>query len=200
MRYCVLCDDGSWRDLFQDQQVHLLDPDAPHDVQDDDILFDLRDEAWDLPRYQRYKTPVFIAAVIGTLKARQAPPHIIRINAWPGMLSRPAIEAAADPQVRSAAEGILAGLNKKLAWVEDITGMVSPRVITMIINEACFAWEDGVSNRESIDEAMKLGTNYPKGPFEWAETLGWQRVRQLQQALAAGGAAYSSSKTLSGHG
>ncbi len=47
-------------------------------------------------------------------------------------------------------------------------GFIFPRTIVQIINEACFALEEGVATKEDIDRAMKFGVNYPMGPFEWA--------------------------------
>ncbi len=67
--------------------------------------------------------------------------------------------------------------------VEDRVGMVAPRVICMIINEAFFTVEEGTSDRESIDLAMKLGTGYPQGPFEWAEKIGISHVYETLTAL-----------------
>jgi 3-hydroxybutyryl-CoA dehydrogenase len=113
------------------------------------------------------------------------------------MLTRPAVEAVGDPSIRPAAEFILANLGKTVAWVDDLVGMVSPRVIAMIINEAGFAWEEGVSQKASIDVAMRLGTNYPLGPFEWGPMIGWHRLKQLQKALAKEAGLYQPSQTLS---
>ena len=45
-------------------------------------------------------------------------------------------------------------------------GFIFPRTIVQIINEAHFALEEGVANKEDIDRAMKFGVSYPKGPFE----------------------------------
>jgi 3-hydroxybutyryl-CoA dehydrogenase len=56
-------------------------------------------------------------------------------------------------------------------------------VIASIINEAFFALQENVSTREDIDTAMKLGTNYPYGPFEWAERIGLMRIYGLLDAL-----------------
>jgi 3-hydroxybutyryl-CoA dehydrogenase len=54
---------------------------------------------------------------------------------------------------------------KKLDWkyiqVEDRVGMVTPRVIFMIINEACCTLQEGTASMKDIDTSMKLGTNYP---------------------------------------
>ncbi len=67
--------------------------------------------------------------------------------------------------------------------VDDRVGMVTPRVVCMIINEAYYTEQEGTAEREAIDHAMKLGTNYPYGPFEWATKIGIQHVYELLEAL-----------------
>lgn len=54
----------------------------------------------------------------------------------------------------------------------------------MIINEAYFAVNDEVSSKKEIDTAMKLGTNYPYGPFEWAALIGKNNILELLQKLS----------------
>ncbi len=53
----------------------------------------------------------------------------------------------------------------------------------MIINEAAFALIEANSSGEDIDEAMKKGTNYPLGPFEWAEKIGLDDVYAVLTGL-----------------
>jgi 3-hydroxybutyryl-CoA dehydrogenase len=48
-------------------------------------------------------------------------------------------------------------------------GFIFPRTIVQIINEAFFALEEKVADKEDINRAMKFGVNYPKGPFEWSQ-------------------------------
>jgi 3-hydroxybutyryl-CoA dehydrogenase len=40
-----------------------------------------------------------------------------------------------------------------------------------------------VSSKEEIDIAMKLGANYPRGPFEWASIIGLKNIYTLLKAL-----------------
>ncbi|MCH8165234.1 MAG: hypothetical protein IH889_06460, partial [Planctomycetes bacterium] len=60
---------------------------------------------------------------------------------------------------------------------------VFARILAAIINEAGWAHRDGVASEADIDIAMKLGTNYLKGPFEWAEQISGPRVAALLAAL-----------------
>lgn len=67
--------------------------------------------------------------------------------------------------------------------VADCVGLVTPRVICMIINEAYCTVEEGTATREDIDLAMKLGTNYPFGPFEWGKRIGLSNICALLEAV-----------------
>ena len=73
-------------------------------------------------------------------------------------------------------------LNTKFAVIKDQVGLITPRVICMIINEAYFAIQENIASRGDIDLAMKLGTNYPFGPFEWCERIGKKNIVRLLKA------------------
>ncbi len=77
----------------------------------------------------------------------------------------------------------LKALGSNYYFVEDRVGMVTPRVIAMIINEAYFTVQEGTASRDDIDKGMKLGTNYPYGPFEWLKEIGTIDVYELLEAL-----------------
>jgi len=74
-------------------------------------------------------------------------------------------------------------LSTEYLLVDDRVGLVTPRVICMIINEAYYTVQEGTASREDIDLAMKLGTNYPYGPFEWCDRIGLKNVYQLLEAV-----------------
>lgn len=123
--------------------------------------------------------------------------NYFRINAWNGFLSNQIIEVATDnEQTKKNAENILNELNWNFIWVPDVSGMITARVISMLINEAYFALQDEVSTKEEIDIAMKLGTNYPYGPFEWAEKIGLQKVYHLLKKLNDTSSRYEVSQLL----
>jgi 3-hydroxybutyryl-CoA dehydrogenase len=126
--------------------------------------------------------PVIVNAVITTLEELNAP--FIRINAWPGFLKRQIVEASCNSQVlREKAEAVFNCLNRKAEWVPDVPGFITSRVIAMIINEAWFALEEGISTKDEIDTAMRLGTNYPYGPFEWGDQIGLKNIYALLDKL-----------------
>lgn len=57
------------------------------------------------------------------------------------------------------------------------------RTLAAILNEAGFALDEDVASPGDIDAAMKLGTNYPRGPVEWAERIGRRTCRFLLEVL-----------------
>jgi len=126
--------------------------------------------------------PVYINQVIETLSGSAFPANVSRINGWPGFLERPLWELVSNNQENH--ERIFNLLNRKIIFVKDEPGFVSARVISMIVNEAFFSLGDKISSIEEIDEAMKLGTNYPNGPFEWADKIGVQNIYSLLERLA----------------
>lgn len=70
------------------------------------------------------------------------------------------------------ATALLQDLGYQVERVEDRVGLVQMRVLATLINEAAFAVMEGVATPADIDQAMKLGTNYPKGLLEWADEIG----------------------------
>jgi 3-hydroxybutyryl-CoA dehydrogenase len=63
---------------------------------------------------------------------------------------------------------------------------IEARILAALVNEAASAVADGVADAESVDTAMRLGTNYPHGPLEWGERIGLQHVVHTLDALHAG--------------
>ena len=57
------------------------------------------------------------------------------------------------------------------------------RLLAQLVNEACFAADEGVAAPDDIDAAMRLGLNHPRGPFEWLGELGAERVLATLDAL-----------------
>jgi 3-hydroxybutyryl-CoA dehydrogenase len=64
--------------------------------------------------------------------------------------------------------------------LERVAGPNAVEVLTRlgatIANEACFALGERVASEEDINTAMRLGYNWPIGPLEWGERLGWSHA------------------------
>jgi 3-hydroxybutyryl-CoA dehydrogenase len=147
-----------------------------------DLLFENTDEriTW-LKSLQA--SLIIINSVVTPLHHIQG--HFIRINGWTTFLKRPVVEAAAiNSLLQPKAEELLTCFGRTIEWLPDITGFITPRVVASIINEAFFTLEENVSTEAEIDTAMKLGTNYPFGPFEWGKKIGLHNIYSLLATLS----------------
>lgn len=110
--------------------------------------------------------------------------HLLGLNALPTFLQRSLWEISLfNKHSQLTAEQILHKIGIEYRWVADRVGMVTPRIIAMIINEACYTLQEQTATIKAIDKAMKLGTRYPYGPFEWADKIGIQQVYQILASL-----------------
>jgi 3-hydroxybutyryl-CoA dehydrogenase len=131
-----------------------------------------------------------------TVDLKNLPEKFVRINGWPGFLKNISIEVAGKKEQVELSEKIFSLLGKKIENVPDIKGFITGRIISMIINEAYFALEENVSTKKEIDLAMKLGTNYPYGPFEWSEKIGLKNIYTLLDLISAENSRYTPSAML----
>ncbi len=113
--------------------------------------------------------------------------RLVGIAALPGLTQHRLVELAPSPHTLSStvevAGKFFASLGKETATVEDRVGLVLPRILCQIINEALFAIQSDVATPSDIDVAMKLGTGYPLGPVEWGEKIGFDQVQAVMAAL-----------------
>ncbi|MGW5459616.1 3-hydroxyacyl-CoA dehydrogenase [Streptomyces sp. NPDC003996] len=88
--------------------------------------------------------------------------------------TRIALSASQDTSTRTLAEatGLFQALGKDVSVIGDVPGMIVARTVARIIDLAHDAVAKGVATQEDIDTAMRLGVNYPLGPFEWDRRLG----------------------------
>lgn len=95
----------------------------------------------------------------------------------------PALQSA--PEVVSAAEAFWTGLGLQCSRVADGPGLVRARIICALVNEAAAALGEGVAAAADIDTAMRLGTNYPRGPLAWGDLIGLDVVLGVMRGLQA---------------
>ncbi|MBS1611845.1 MAG: 3-hydroxyacyl-CoA dehydrogenase [Bacteroidetes bacterium] len=174
-------------------EIDYSDGDDEEDYDEYDAIFDLNfdDDFSNLEIYAGLKeTPVFVNAVKTSLnEAVYATGSKIRcrlfgINALPGFINNPTWEVSTYRKFEAPElEKLMKTMGVQYLPVEDRVGMVKPRVIFMIINEACYTLQEGTASIEDIDTSMKLGTNYPYGPFEWCDKIGITAVFETLAAL-----------------
>ena len=67
---------------------------------------------------------------------------------------------------------------------KDRAGGILPRVLAAMINEAAYMVQLGIAPIEEIDQMMRLAANFPRGPFEWADQIGLDRVLATLEELS----------------
>ena len=100
--------------------------------------------------------------------------RVLQLPAAPGTALAYALAPGASAHWQAQAPAWLAALGFSPLPVADAPGLVVARTVAMLINEGADAVLQGVCVPEGADAAMKLGVNYPAGPFEWL--AGWNET------------------------
>lgn len=158
-----------------------------------DVIIDLNvDEASSrLPEYNLFDDRIVIGCAVKKSLAQmcdennlQPSFHFVGINGLPAFLDTELLEISfLNKDSKNAFEKTAIVMNWKYKVVQDSVGMVAPRVICMIINEAFYTLQEGIASRDDIEAGMKLGTAFPYGPFEWCDKIGIKNVYETLVAL-----------------
>lgn len=87
------------------------------------------------------------------------------------------------PESAQKANAFWESLGLKPVTVADGAGLVRARIVCALVNEAATALMEGVASPADIDTAMKLGTNYPRGPLAWGDLIGLDVVLGVMRGL-----------------
>jgi 3-hydroxybutyryl-CoA dehydrogenase len=141
---------------------------------------------------ERIEGPGFAALSLmrGSLAALDPRGAAVGYVALPSLAEASLVEVvggrATSPTALEAAERHFTALGKHVERIDgDAPGLVLGRILCQVVNEAHFAVQEGVATLEDVDTAMRLGFNWPRGPFEWARAIGPARVLGCLEALRA---------------
>lgn len=74
-------------------------------------------------------------------------------------------------------------MGKEPVEAKDSPGFISNRILCPMINEAIFAFQEGLGTAEAIDTVMKLGMNHPMGPLALCDLIGLDVVLFVMEVL-----------------
>ncbi|MFO7952930.1 MAG: 3-hydroxyacyl-CoA dehydrogenase family protein [Bacillota bacterium] len=74
-------------------------------------------------------------------------------------------------------------MGKETVLVKDAQGFVTSRILAAHMMECMRVLEEGVASAEDIDKAVRLGLNYPMGPFELADYVGLDTLVYASEGL-----------------
>jgi len=163
----------------------------PRSLTDCDLVFDfiVEDNPEEIEIYNKNKKLIVFCNAckmsIGELAAFcPIDFKVFGFNGMPTFVNREILELSVlNKNDTKIIDGVCNKLGTKYLIVDDRVGMVSPRVVCMIINEAYYTVQEGTASKEDIDLGMKYGTNYPYGPFEWCSKIGINNVYEVLEAV-----------------
>ena len=166
----------------------------PIDVVIETSNLDLQEKKTKLQELEQLvsRDTLILSSVLGVTATQAAswlahPSRLVGFAAFANIAGTEIIElsAALQTEVGSVcqAEAFMKAIGKETEWIEDEVGLVFPRILSMIVNEAAFALMEKVSSAEEIDTAMRKGTNYPLGPLAWADELGLDDIYAVLSGL-----------------
>jgi 3-hydroxybutyryl-CoA dehydrogenase len=68
--------------------------------------------------------------------------------------------------------------------LEETPGFILDRVIASIVNEAAVMYSSKLATKEDIDKMMKVCVNWPMGPFEFADSMGVDRIVEILDSMS----------------
>ena len=86
----------------------------------------------------------------------------------------------------AATRALAEKMGKTTVLSKDMPGFIVNRILIPMLNEACFALQEGLASAEDIDTAMKLGTNVAMGPLKLADFIGLDTCLYIAEVLHKG--------------
>ncbi len=90
---------------------------------------------------------------------------------------------ATSKETFSTVRAVAEKMGKVFIEAKDSAGFVVNRILIPMINEGFFALQDGLASAADIDQAMKLGCNFPMGPLELADFVGLDVILFVAEIL-----------------
>jgi 3-hydroxybutyryl-CoA dehydrogenase len=93
---------------------------------------------------------------------------------------------ATDQETYDRVKSLTEALGKVPVEANDYPGFIANRILLPMINEAVYAYMEGVGTVEAIDTVMKLGMNHPMGPLALADLIGLDVCLHIMEVLYDG--------------
>ncbi|MCP4308532.1 MAG: 3-hydroxyacyl-CoA dehydrogenase [bacterium] len=92
----------------------------------------------------------------------------------------------ADPSVVERVAGLFQAIGCQVSQIDDAHGMVVMRTVAQLAAVAADTVAAGIATASDVDTAMRLGTNYPSGPLEWADLIGIEVIAAVLRNVRHG--------------
>ncbi|MFC0037382.1 3-hydroxyacyl-CoA dehydrogenase [Actinomadura rayongensis] len=125
------------------------------------------------------------AALDVALEAGLPPERTLGVDPFGGFFTRLtlAVHPGVDPAAGRAARAALAATGRPVTVVRDAPAPVAARLLASIVNVAAEIAAQRLATPADIDAAVRLGLGYPRGPLEWGDAEGAQRIHAVLTGL-----------------
>ncbi|MGI5118329.1 3-hydroxyacyl-CoA dehydrogenase [Marinactinospora thermotolerans] len=129
--------------------------------------------------------PYGCSAAVAALEAGLPPQRTVGVDPLGGFGGRltVGVHPALDPEAGRAAVGALAATGRPVTVVRDGPAPVAQRLLASIVNVACSIAELRLAAPADIDTGARLGLGYPRGPLEWGDAVGAERMLTILRGL-----------------
>lgn len=109
----------------------------------------------------------------------------VAVDPLPGLALRRTLmlTAVTTPPMRDAAHALLASDGTAVTVINDSPGFITQRVLATIVNIAANIAQRGIATIDDIEDAVKLGLGYPRGPLGWGDHIGGDKVLLILQRM-----------------
>ncbi|MCX7605894.1 MAG: 3-hydroxyacyl-CoA dehydrogenase family protein [Bacteroidia bacterium] len=152
-----------------------------------EVIVDLEADERPSPAFRTVSSALWVLSSVKAPLHRLLPDpswasRCVGANLLPGFCERDIVEATA---LSDAAWERFHTWEPQSLRVPDTVGLVSARILCLILNEALLLRGEGQLTMDTLDLAVKLGLNYPYTLSEWGERIGWKHIREVVEALNA---------------
>lgn len=88
-----------------------------------------------------------------------------------------------DETVQAVME-LLANVGITAVKLEETPGFILDRVVASVVNEAAIMYSSKLATKEDIDNMMKVCVNWPMGPFEFADSMGVDKIVEILDEMS----------------
>jgi 3-hydroxybutyryl-CoA dehydrogenase len=118
------------------------------------------------------------------------PGRVVGIHFFNPVLQMPLVEVIPGhktrPETVERATEFARSLGKTVVGSKDTPGFVTTRALAVLGNEAVWMLYEGISTKEEIDTAYRLGFGHPMGPFELLDLVGLDTALSILDVLWEG--------------
>ncbi len=93
---------------------------------------------------------------------------------------------ATDAETTNTIVALTEAIKKVPCVVKDAPGFIANRILMPMINEAVYAFSEGISDANTIDTIMKFGMAHPMGPLQLADYIGLDVCKNILTIMQEG--------------